>query len=57
MREYRVWCATCAVEFLLPERLAADAPVGVRVRCPGCGDWKRYEPGDIKIAEYGRSPR
>jgi len=57
MREYRVWCATCAVEFLLPERLAADAPAGVRVRCPRCGDWKRYEQGDIKIAEYGRSPR
>ncbi len=55
MREYRVWCKTCAVEFLLPERYIADEPMGVRIPCPKCGDWNQYEHREIKVAEHGRA--
>jgi hypothetical protein len=54
MREYRVWCRICAVEFLLPERYSVDEGMGVRIPCPKCGDWNQYEYREIKLVEHGR---
>lgn len=53
MREYRVWCKTCAVEFLLKERSRVGEPQGVSIACPKCGARNRYEHREIKVAEHG----